>query len=496
MLILFIALYMVFSIAIGLYSSIGVRNSTDYILAGRSIPLYMTITTVFATWFGSESVVGIPPVFINDGLRGTIAEPIGTGFCLIIVGVFYAARLYRMKLVTIGDFYRQRYSRLVELLVSLTICASYLGWMSAQIVALGLVIKLVFNDAISFELAMFIGLSIVMIYTITGGMKSLVIMDFIQMISIVIGLLAVAVLVASRFDGGATGIIATAAANNKFDFWPETNFHDTLEFVATFLTLALGSVPQQDVFQRVMAAKDERTAVLGSTIGGIVYIMFCFVPIFITYGISLMSPGIFEQTLAAGGDQQRILVDYIFNETPVFLQVLFFGALLSAIMSTASGTLLAPSSLFAENILKESLKLTDKGIVLASRIGVLFFGLLADVDIPSFSLAAKGDHIALWQSVYDGVKLFKGQRTFCLTEAGHVAGVVNPATSNKYSHMVSTDILDNHDKWLETATIHNGSWWNSWHKWLSANSEELTKSINYNSMSMIEVAPGSYVKQL
>jgi len=318
---------MVFSIAIGLYSSIGVRNSTDYILAGRSIPLYMTITTVFATWFGSESVVGIPPVFINDGLRGTIAEPIGTGFCLIIVGVFYAARLYRMKLVTIGDFYRQRYSRLVELLVSLTICASYLGWMSAQIVALGLVIKLVFNDAISFELAMFIGLSIVMIYTITGGMKSLVIMDFIQMISIVIGLLAVAVLVASRFDGGATAIIETAAANNKF-------------------------------------------------IGGIVYIMFCFVPIFITYGISLMKPGIFEETLASGGDQQRILVDYIFNETPVFLQVLFFGALLSAIMSTASGTLLAPSSLFAENILKESLKLTDKGIVLASRIGVFFFGFL------------------------------------------------------------------------------------------------------------------------
>ncbi len=376
MLIVFIALYMVFSIAIGLYSSIGVRNSTDYILAGRSIPLYMTITTVFATWFGSESVVGTPPVFINDGLRGIIAEPIGTGCCLIIVGIFYAARLYRMKLFTIGDFYRQRYSRLVELLVSLTICVSYLGWMSAQIVALGLVIKLVFNDAVSFEVTMFIGLAIVMIYTILGGMKSLVIMDFIQMISIVIGLLAVAFLIASRFEGGAIEIISTAAENDKFVFWPETNFHDTLEFVATFLTLALGSVPQQDVFQRVMAAKDERTAVLGSTIGGIVYIIFCFVPIFITYGIALLSPGIFEQTLEAGGDQQRILVDYIFKETPVFLQVLFFGALLSAIMSTASGTLLAPSALFAENILKESLKLTDRGIVLASRIGVLVFGCL------------------------------------------------------------------------------------------------------------------------
>lgn len=166
MLILFIALYMVFSIIIGLYSSLGVRNSTDYILAGRAIPLYMTVATVFATWFGSESVVGIPPVFINDGLRGIIAEPIGTGFCLIIVGVFYAARLYRMKLVTIGDFYRQRFGRVVEMLVSLTICASYLGWMSAQIVALGLVIKLIFNDAICFELAMLIGLAIIMLYTI------------------------------------------------------------------------------------------------------------------------------------------------------------------------------------------------------------------------------------------------------------------------------------------------------------------------------------------
>jgi SSS family solute:Na+ symporter len=376
MLIIFIALYMLFSIAIGLYSSMGVKNSNDYILAGRSIPLYMTITTVFATWFGSESVVGIPPVFINDGLRGVIAEPIGTGCCLIIVGVFYAARLYRMKLVTIGDFYRQRYSRLVELLVSVTICISYLGWMSAQIVALGLVIKLVFSDTISFELAMFIGLSIVMIYTIYGGMKSLVVMDFIQMISIVIGLISVAILVANRFDGGATAIIATAAVNNKFDFWPETNFHDTLKFIASFLTLALGSVPQQDVFQRIMAAKNERTAVLGTTIGGLFYIIFCFVPIFITYGISLMSPGIFERTLENGGDQQRILIDYIFNETPIFLQVLFFGALLSAIMSTASGTLLAPSALFAENILKESLKLTDRGIVLASRICVFVFGFL------------------------------------------------------------------------------------------------------------------------
>lgn len=60
--------------------------------------------------------------------------------------------------------------------------------------------------------------------------------------------------------------------------------------------------------------------------------------------------------------------------------------------------------------------------------------------------------------------------------------------------MMSSNILDDPDKWLESAKIHNGSWWNSWNNWLSANSGKLTKSIDYNSLSMIEPAPGSYVK--
>jgi polyhydroxyalkanoate synthase len=118
---------------------------------------------------------------------------------------------------------------------------------------------------------------------------------------------------------------------------------------------------------------------------------------------------------------------------------------------------------------------------------------LADIDIPTFSLAAKADHIALWQSVYDGIKLFKGNKTFCLTEAGHVTGVINPATSYKYQHMISTNIVENPNEWLESVKIQKDSWWNSWNKWLCNNSKELTKSINYNSINMIENAPGSYV---
>ncbi|MCB9981832.1 MAG: sodium:solute symporter, partial [Rhodospirillales bacterium] len=191
----FVVLYMVISIAIGLYASLRVRTSTDYVLAGRSLPIYVTIATVFATWFGSEAVLGMPATFMEEGLGGIVADPFGAGLCLVFVGLFFAARLYRMKLLTIGDFYRQRYGKTVEILVSLAICVSYLGWVSAQIVALGLTISLISGEAVSFEVGMVIGLSIVLLYTIFGGMWSVAIMDFLQMMMILMGLLIVAWLI-------------------------------------------------------------------------------------------------------------------------------------------------------------------------------------------------------------------------------------------------------------------------------------------------------------
>ncbi len=373
---IFVILYMVVSVGIGVYAAMRVRSSTDYILAGRSLPIYITIATVFATWFGSEAVLGIPATFIEEGLGGIVADPFGAGLCLVFVGLFFAARLYRMKLLTVGDFYRQRYSRTVEVLVSIAICISYLGWVAAQITALGLAIHLISGEAIGFEFGMVIGLAVVMLYTIFGGMWSVAIMDFIQMMFILLGLIAVAWLVAGRFEGGAMEVINHAAANNKFDFWPPLDIVAILAFFGTFITLAFGSIPQQDVFQRVMSAKDEKTAVRGTVIGGSFYIIFCFIPIFITYGATLLDPALLDVHMAEGGDPQKILPQFILTDVPMAIQVVFFGALLSAIMSTASGTLLAPSAILAENIFKEIFKLDDKHLLITLRLCVFVFGLI------------------------------------------------------------------------------------------------------------------------
>jgi Na+/proline symporter len=373
---LLVLAYILASIGIGLYASVRVRNSKDFVLAGQSLPIYVTIATVFATWFGSEAILGIPSTFIDEGLHGIVSDPFGAGMCLIFVGFFFAARLYRMKLVTIGDFYRQRYSRLVEVLVSIAICISYLGWVAAQIVALGLVITIVTQGYISFELGMLIGIFSVIVYTAIGGMWAVAITDFFQMIVILIGLCAVAYAVSGRFEGGAMEVITHAANNGKFSFWPEWNLAAVLSFIGAFLTLALGSIPQQDVFQRVMSAKDEKTAVSGTVIGGSFYIIFCFIPIFIVCGAVLLDPQLLEVHMVEGGNYQRILPEFIMNEMPLAIQVLFFGALMSAIMSTASGTLLAPSAILSENILKDFLKLGDRQLLLALRLSVLGFGII------------------------------------------------------------------------------------------------------------------------
>ena len=139
----FVMLYMAVSIGIGLYAATRVKTTQDYALAGRSLPLAMVITATFATWFGSETVLGLPGRFIEGGIAGVIEEPFGSGMALILVGAFFAGKLYKMNLLTIGSFYRHRYGKGVELACSIFIILSYLGWVAAQVSALGLVLNLV-----------------------------------------------------------------------------------------------------------------------------------------------------------------------------------------------------------------------------------------------------------------------------------------------------------------------------------------------------------------
>lgn len=375
MLLGFVFFYMLVSIAIGLYAARRVHSSTDYVVASRSLPIYITIATVFATWFGSETVLGIPATFIEEGIGGVVSDPFGAALCLILVGLIFAVPLYRMKLLTIGDFYKRTYGRKVELLVSICICLSYLGWVAAQIMALGLVFDLLSGGAIPQEWGMALGLGIVLVYTIFGGMWSVALTDFLQMIMIVAGLIVIAYYI-TEVAGGTHVVIDAATAAGKFDnFLPDLTLPAILAFIAAWITMGFGSIPQQDVFQRVMSAKSERAAKYGTVTGGLLYLLFAFIPIYLAYSAFVIQPDIVQQQLQE--DSQIILPSLILEHTPIWVQIVFFGAVLSAIMSTASGTLLAPSVTFAENIARGFLPdMDDKQFLRMIRLCVLGFAAI------------------------------------------------------------------------------------------------------------------------
>jgi SSS family solute:Na+ symporter len=373
MLIWFIVIYLAVSVGVGLYASTRVHNSRDYVVAGRHLPMPIVTATVFATWFGAETVLGISATFVQEGLGGVVADPFGASMCLIIAGMFFAPLLYRMNLLTIGDYYRDRYNRGVELIMTICIMISYLGWVSAQVVALGLVFNVVSGGSISMEAGMVIGIAVVLSYTMFGGMWSIALVDFMQMTVIMAALLYIAVLISGE-TGGVGPVIAQAQAAGKLQFFPEGGMEVWIPFIGTGLTMMLGSIPQQDVFQRMTSAKDEKTAVRGSVLGGVLYFAFAFIPMFLAFAATMIDPAAFGELVE--NDSQMVLPTLILNHTPLFAQVLFFGALLSAIMSTASATLLAPSAMFTENILKHFAfkHMSDQQELRTMRIILVAFG--------------------------------------------------------------------------------------------------------------------------
>jgi SSS family transporter len=397
MLITFVALYLIVTIGIGLWAARRVHNSKDYLVAGRSLPLYMTTATVFATWFGAETVLSVSATFTKDGLGGIVADPFGATFCLVFVALFFARAFYRMDLLTIGDFFKKRYNKPVEVVTSVAITASYLGWTSAQLTALGLVFSVLSGGAIDLNTGILIGGAIVLAYTIWGGMWSVAMTDLFQSVVILVGLCAIAWLV-SDMAGGSGKVIAAAYDAGKFEFWPKGGTKEWLWFAAAWMTLAIGSIPQQDVFQRVTSAKDEKTAVRATLAGAAIYFCFAFVPIFIAYCALVVDPSMAKLFEAEDGREiQRILPDLILNKTPLWAQVLFFGALLSAIMSTASGALIAPTALATENIVRPFFRnMSDRQFLLLLRVVLVTFTLGALL----FALNSKSTMYEMVQNAY------------------------------------------------------------------------------------------------
>lgn len=366
MLLLFIGLYLAATLAIGYWASRRVKTTRDFVIAGRQLPMIVAASALFATWFGAETIMGASAEFVDGGLLAVIKDPFGAGLCLILIGLFYARPLYRLNILTFNDFFRLRFSRQAEFISAIFIVPSYFGWIAAQLVAMATILKVILG--ISLLSGVLICVIIVVIYTFIGGMWAVSITDFVQSFMILIGLFALSAQMLSAV-GGIERVIA-AQPEGFFDFLPPGDWSSLAIYFSAWVTVGLGSIPQQDVFQRVTAARSERTGVQASLLAGGLYIVIGSIPLLIGLCGQLLYPDI------AQDDAQMVIPYIVLQHGSTWLQILFFGALLSAILSTTSGALLAPATVMGENLVRPYFpRLTDRQLLLIMRLSVIFMAI-------------------------------------------------------------------------------------------------------------------------
>jgi polyhydroxyalkanoate synthase len=119
---------------------------------------------------------------------------------------------------------------------------------------------------------------------------------------------------------------------------------------------------------------------------------------------------------------------------------------------------------------------------------------LSGVRLPLCAIACETDHIAHWKGSFNGIRqMGSGDKTFILSQSGHIAGIVNPPSKGKYGHYTNEGAMTTPEAWMEGATFHPGSWWPRWGEWLAARSGEKIPARHPDPARILAPAPGTFV---
>lgn len=179
-----------------------------------------------------------------------------------------------------------------------------------------------------------------------------------------------------------------------------------------------------------------------------------------------------------------VVNNYLLGRSPIPFDLLYWN-------SDSTRMPAAMHSFYLRNMYLNNLLSKDGGISLKdTKIS------LSKIKTPSYILATEDDHIAPWKSAYKATQIYSGDTRFTLSGSGHIAGVINPPSANKYGYYTNDKTPKDPTKWLESATKNKASWWQDWQKWLKPKSGKKipARKIKDGKLTPIESAPGSYVK--
>ena len=359
--------YLVLMLGIGLYASRRVKNSTDFIVAGRRLSLLLCTGTLAATWFGGGICIGAASAAYSGGFLGVIADPFGAALCLFLAGLFYVRIMRRMGLMTIASFFTSRFNRHAGLLASLCTIPAYVGWVGSLMLAFGRILQAL--TGLDPETGIYIAAAIVLIYTFAGGMWAVTLTDFIQVIILILGLVFLTPLL--LHDMGGWSALRAQIPDERFYLYPHDASSSTwLAYARDWLVIGLGNLAGQDLLQRSLASRDEKVAYRSAYLAGLLYLTIGLLPVLLGIAGALILPNLATPDL--------IMMELALKYLPSWSLMIFIGALVSALLSSADSALLAPASVIGWDILRYfKPTASEKQTLLITRIAILVLGLLS-----------------------------------------------------------------------------------------------------------------------
>jgi len=353
--------YVLLQLAIGLVVSRRLDSESDYLIAGRQLGPWMALLSIFATWFGAETCLGASGAVYGAGLHGASAEPFGYAACLLLMGVFFAAPLWRRKLSTLADFFRDRFSPGVERLVVLMMVPTSVLWAAAQVRGFGQVVAA--SSELNGDVAIGVGAVVAILYTTAGGLLADVVTDMVQGVVLIAGLIVLAYF----------AIPADMAWNLSILEHPTWPAHGTTSWpsrIEAWTIPIVGSVWAQELGARVLGCRSERVAHHASIGAGGLYLLVGCIPL----ALGLLGP-----TLLPGlTEHEQFLPRLAQLYLPTWAYIIFAGALISAILSTVDSALLSAASLTSHNLLARLRPdASDRTRLLLARLSVIVFGIVA-----------------------------------------------------------------------------------------------------------------------
>ena len=364
--------YLLLMLAVGIYAAGRTHSPTDFMVAGRSLGLGMSTTSLMATWIGGGTILGAAGAAHQDGFLGVIADPFGAALGLMVVGLFFVRLIRRLRLITIVQFFEQRYGRLAAMIAALGYTLSSTAWAGALMVAFGVTLETL--TGFPLEYGILVGAVIVLIYTAAGGLWAVALTDFVQILIIVIGLVILFAVVIWKLGG--VGVVWAGIPEGSFRMIPRVELGETgaggvwLDYLRAWLIIGIADSGSQNLMQRGLASRNEATAQYAFYLAGIGYLVIGLIPVTLGIIAAVYLPGL--------EDPESVIPTLAMEHLHPVLLAVFVGALLAAIMSSADSALLAASSLITTNILPYlGVRMSPAGHLLALRVTIPVIGIAA-----------------------------------------------------------------------------------------------------------------------